>query len=249
MSFEKSKILAPHVLVRPRLGVIGGMGPLATADFLTKLATLSCAPRDEDHLAVVAASIPQIPDRTSAFLADGASPLPALVEVVRLLEAAGAARLAIPCNTAHLWHNQLVSETTLPILHIVDSVAALLQARGLFAPQTVALLATDATVTAGIYQSMLGRLGYHVRVPAKADQQLVMASIRAVKAGDVPAATRALKPLATRLIKTGCANVLLGCTELPLALAGFATDRMIDTSEALAIACLNAFGIPTATLR
>ena len=89
--------------VLPRIGVLGGMGPLATADFLAKLAHATPAVRDQDHFPVTVDSTPQIPDRVAALQGRGLDPLPALVAAADRLAAAGCALVAMPCNTAHLW--------------------------------------------------------------------------------------------------------------------------------------------------
>src|SRR5688572_33509583 len=94
----------------PLLGVLGGMGPLATVDFLAKLIEETGAERDEDHVPVVVYSVPQIPSRPAAILHGGASPLPAMLEGVRTLERAGATAIAIACNTAHYWHDALAAQ-------------------------------------------------------------------------------------------------------------------------------------------
>ena len=93
--------------IKPVLGVLGGMGPLATVDFLRKLIEETPAARDEDHLPVIAWSVPQIPDRPAAITGNGESPLPALLAGVHTLKAAGAVALAIPCNTAHYWYDDM----------------------------------------------------------------------------------------------------------------------------------------------
>ena len=95
---------------RALLGVLGGMGPLATVDFLSKLIAETPAERDADHVPVLVYSVPQIPDRPAAILAGGASPLPEMLNGLRTLKAAGAACIAIPCNTAHYWYDALARE-------------------------------------------------------------------------------------------------------------------------------------------
>jgi aspartate racemase len=114
------------------LGVLGGMGPLASAHFMVRLTELTPAARDQDHIPAVLWSDPRVPDRTEARLAGGADPLPALLRGLRGLEEAGCGAIAIPCNTAHGWHAAMQAATPLPILHIVDAAAAELRrpARG-----------------------------------------------------------------------------------------------------------------------
>src|SRR5689334_7763772 len=103
------------------LGVLGGMGPLASAQFMARLTLLTPAAHDQDHVPAVLWSDPRVPDRTAARLAGGADPLPWLLRGIRGLEAAGCGAIAIPCNTAHGWYEPMQAATRLPILHIVEA--------------------------------------------------------------------------------------------------------------------------------
>src|SRR5687768_12963046 len=100
------------------LGILGGMGPLAGAAFAARLVALTPAERDQDHVPALLCNDPRVPDRSSARLGQGEDPLEAMAAGVRLLERAGASLIAIPCNTAHLWYEQLAARTQVPLLHI-----------------------------------------------------------------------------------------------------------------------------------
>lgn len=90
------------------IGVLGGMGPAATVDFLAKLVRLTPAHRDQDHIPVVVVSDPRVPDRVGPIMqGHGPSPLDALCRAISTLEQAGAACIAIPCHTAHFWYDQM----------------------------------------------------------------------------------------------------------------------------------------------
>ncbi|NCY26523.1 MAG: aspartate/glutamate racemase family protein, partial [Alphaproteobacteria bacterium] len=106
------------------LGVLGGMGPLASAEFMRSLTLQTPALRDQDHLPAILVSDVRVPDRTAARLGTGPDPLPALLRGIRILEGAGCGAIAIPCNTAHGWFDAMQAATALPILHIVDAAAA-----------------------------------------------------------------------------------------------------------------------------
>src|SRR5580693_7157836 len=108
------------------LGVLGGMGPLASAQFMLRLTLLTPASRDQEHVPAVLWSDPRVPDRTAGKLGGGADPLPWLLRGVRGLRAAGCGAIAIPCNTAHGWFDEMAAEG-LPILHIVDAAAVALR--------------------------------------------------------------------------------------------------------------------------
>ena len=122
------------------VGVLGGMGPLATVDFMHKLLAATPATRDQDHLPLLVSSIPQVPDRTAAYRGEGASPLPALIASGRRLVDGGASMVVMPCNTAHLWFEPLQAALGVPMLHLVD--AALAEAAVAVGGAPLGLLAT-----------------------------------------------------------------------------------------------------------
>ena len=103
------------------------MGPLAGAHFMVRLTMLTPAERDQDHIPAILWSDPRVPDRTTARLAGGADPLPALTRGIAGLLQAGAGAIAIPCNTAHGWYDAMCAAAGVPILHIVDAAAIELQ--------------------------------------------------------------------------------------------------------------------------
>ncbi|MCJ2080086.1 aspartate/glutamate racemase family protein [Methylobacterium sp. J-090] len=226
------------------LGILGGMGPMATVDFMRKLVDATPAMRDQDHPGALVLQACDIPDRTRAILGGGPDPLPAMAAGLRRLEAAGATRIAIPCNTAHHWHAALQARTALPILHIVEAVADALIARG-YRGGPVGLLATSGTLTAGLYPERLARHGFACVAPE--DQDAVMRAIRLAKAGAMAEAGLLLRTQARGLIATGCGQVVLACTEIPLALAASGEslgDPLLDATEALARACIGACDTP-----
>ena len=194
------------------VGVLGGMGPRATADFFQKLIDLTPAKRDQDHLRVIVDNNPQIPDRSRCILEGGEDPTPALVATARNLERAGADFLVIPCNTAHHFLDSIRRSVRIPVLDITEAVAR--RARG-FA--CVGLLATRATVAAGLYQRSLGQRGCRVLVPSPARQELVDRAIFAVKAGDLGPEVRGwVREAGRELVEAGAQALVLGCTEIPL---------------------------------
>lgn len=226
----------------PIIGVLGGMGPLAGADFLARLTLATPAARDQDQLRAVLWSDPTVPDRTLAALEGGPSPLPAMLAGIRVLEAAGAWCLAIPCNTAHLWADEIVAATTLPLLHIVDAAAAALAACSITGG-TIGLMGTEATLRLGLYQTRLGTRGYACLVPdERTMREEVSPAIARIKANDIDGATGPLLSVARRLGERGAAAIVLGCTEIPLALRGPDAAAsglvLIDTIDALAHAAL-----------
>ncbi len=219
------------------LGVLGGMGPMATADFMRKLVEATPAVRDQDHIETITLSAAAIPCRIAAIEGCGPDPLPAMIAGLRRLEAAGATRIVIPCNTAHHWHRQLQAATALPILHIVDAVVAAM-ARKAVAKGPVGLLATRGTLRSGLYPARLAAHGYICR-PSETMDALTRA-IELVKANRVGEAAVMFRQQAEALLAGGCRQVVLACTEIPLALADADDLRplLVDTTDALAQACV-----------
>ena len=148
------------------LGVLGGMGPLATLDFQHKLLDATPAQSDQHHLPSVVWNVPQIADRQKALAGAGPSPLPQLLEGIEKLNQAGASHIAIPCNTAHHWYPQLSAASDAPILHIVDATldALLTVAKK---PERVGIIATKGTLDAGWFQQRLAAQGIESITPTE----------------------------------------------------------------------------------
>jgi aspartate racemase len=200
------------------IGVLGGLGPWATLDLFEKILRLTAASRDQDHLRVIIDNNPKIPDRAPAILGRGDDPTPALVATAQNLERAGAELIVIPCNTAHYFYEAIAAAVTVPVLHIMDEVAAAARAQ---APELrrAGVLATRATMAAGLYHRAFARIGAEVLGPEPAGQEVVDRAIYGVKAGQAgPALTRALRPVAQALVDRGAEALVLGCTELPFVL-------------------------------
>ena len=163
------------------VGVLGGMGPEATVDFLGKVITLTPANKDQDHLRIIVDNNPKIPDRTEVILTGDQSLLPVLVATAKNLEKAGVDFIAIPCNTVHYFYDDLVKETSVPVLHMIREVVCAVKAR-LPQCQRVGLLATTGTVTTNLYQREFGQEKIEVVVPDVQTQARVMEAIMGIKA-------------------------------------------------------------------
>jgi len=223
------------------LGVIGGMGPGATADFFAKLIEETPAARDEDHVPTLIVSDPRLPSRPAAILEGGPSPLPALLAIRDKLLAAGATLLAMPCNTAHYWYDDLARQTPVPFVSIVEASCAALAGIA-EAGSTIGLVATRATLAAGIFDRQLQANGCSVMLPGEDElARAILPSIRMVKEGKAQEAGRLLQPAVQALLDRGAGAVILACTETPLALDAIASPlrtRCIDSNRALARACV-----------
>ncbi len=220
------------------IGVLGGMGPMATVDFMRKVIELTPAVQDQDHVPMLVHCVPQIPDRVSAILEGRDDPLPALLSGVAKLERAGADLIVMPCHTAHAWFAPLAASTRVPMLHIATATLWELQ-RLAPQPRRIGLLGTLGTLKAGIYQQHISSEVGELFIPDQATQSEVLATIAAVKRNaNVEARASASRALA-RLEAAGCDAALLACTELPLAVeADQSYLRLIDPTSSLARACV-----------
>lgn len=223
------------------LGVLGGMGPLATADFFSKLLAATPASDDADHVPVLILSDPRIPPRPAAILGDGESPLQALRAARDKLVAAGATFLAMPCNTAHFWFADLTADCPVPFISIIDATCREIASRT--APgDAVGVIGTRATLATGLYDSRLAALGYTPRVPDEASMiRNTLPAIELVKAGKSGQGGALLEPVVRQLLADGAQLVILACTEMPLALDAIDSplrERCIDSTAALARACV-----------
>ena len=221
------------------VGVLGGMGPLATADFYTKLVRLTPARTDQDHLRVLIDSNPKIPDRTAGLQGRGPDPTPHLVATARALERAGAEVIVIPCNSAHAYLAAIRKSVRVPVLDIMEEVATRAAA---LTPRlrVVGLLATPGTTRARLYHRALESRGIAVLDPTPVEEARVVEAIKAVKAGNLGAATRErVRQTALALLHRGAEALVLGCTELPLVIGPQdAPVPVLDGTEILAAAAV-----------
>ena len=216
------------------IGVLGGMGPAATVDFMQKVIELTHAGNDQQHIPLLVSSMPDIPDRTACLLHGGASPLPALLERLQMLEKAGAACIVIPCNTAHYWFAQLQAAASVEMLNLIDLVTAAAREAGF---SKVGLLATNATLATGLYQKALEKIGIACIAPEGDLQQSVMNGVYALKAGDLAQAHDLLAAPYQYLRQQKVEAVILGCTEIPLIFADEVRThpaRFLDSTQILA---------------
>ncbi len=223
------------------LGVLGGMGPLASAQFMLRLTLLTPAERDQDHVPAVLWSDPRVPDRAAAWDGTGPDALPVLVRGLRGLAAAGCGAVAIPCNTAHGWIDGMRAATELPILHIVEAAAADLR-RQAVPKGRVAVMGTAATLAMRLYQDRLAAAWPCIEPTAEDMARLVLPAIAAVKANRVTDAYAPLAEAVQSLRIRGAQAVVLGCTEIPLGLQagphGELGVPLVDTIDALARASI-----------
>lgn len=223
------------------IGVLGGMGPLATVDFFNKVLAATPAKGDADHVPLLIQSDPRIAPRPAAILSGARSPLPDLLAGRDRLIAAGATALAMPCNTAHYWYADLVKGCSVPFISIVDSSCA--ELAGLSrAGQPIGIIATRATLAAKIFDASLKSAGYTVLLPDEdLMDALVLPGIELVKAGQAIQGGKLIEQAVQALMLRGAGAVVLACTETPLALDAVQSPlraRCVDSTAALARACV-----------
>ncbi|MDS1139562.1 aspartate/glutamate racemase family protein [Pusillimonas sp. SM2304] len=224
------------------LGVLGGMGPMAGAAFMVRLTALTDAATEQQHVPAMLWSDPRVPDRPAGYAGTGEDPFPWMLHGVRQMEQMGAGAVAIPCNTAHLWYDRLAAGTSLAVLHIVRSVVADLRRQGI-AQGRIGLLGTAATLSSGLYQRELEAQGYEcVLLPQEDLLRYCAESIRRVKLNQTEAAFEPAAQCVRLLRRQGVDAVVLGCTELPLALPHGLRPSLdvavIDSIDALARAAI-----------
>jgi aspartate racemase len=218
---------------RKTVGVLGGMGPAATAEFFRRLVDATPARTDQEHLHVIIDNDPHVPDRTSAILRGGPSPVEALAAMARRLERAGADLLVMPCNTAHAYIEGIRASVSIPALDMICETVATIDW------SSVGLLATDGTIQTGLYQEACKARGVRVVVPDPADQRLIMASIAGIKRGEDPRRVEEeMEPIVRRLEREGAEAVIAGCTEISLVPGDGMPVPWIDALDCLVEATL-----------
>jgi len=216
------------------VGILGGMGPLATVDLMGKIIAATPVQSERDHVRMLVDCNPKVPDRTTAILDGGPDPTPALVEMARGLVSQGADLLAIACNTAHHYHPAIQAAVPVPVL---DMIALTAQRVAELNPpvHTVGLLATQGTVRLGLYHRHFAARGITVITPDEVEMETVMSLITGVKIGQVGPAPRAsMTALARSLRGRGAEVVIAGCTEIPLVLSTEPDLPVFDPTQVLA---------------
>ena len=229
--------------MKKTIGILGGMGPLATADLFRKIVTMTRAGCDNDHIRIYIDDNASIPDRTAAILSGGKDPTPIMADSLKKLEACGADCIIMPCNTAHYFLPRLQAMTEVPFLSMLEATAK--TCAKTFPGKTAAILATKGTLATGLYEEALKAQGVAYLVPNADEQDALMRVIyEGVKADAAPETYRAdMEGVMETLAARGADYFILGCTELPVAadLLGL-TQPMIDPTTELAKAAITFCG-------
>jgi aspartate racemase len=223
--------------MRKTIGILGGMGPEATAYFFSLIIKHTAASKDQEHAAVLIYNLPQIPERTAAVLGRGPSPVPLLRKGVRTLARARADFIVIPCVTVHGFLADIRKASPVPVLSLLDETLASVR-RTKHGLKRAGLLASTGTVRSGLFASTFAKAGVEVITPSEKDQAKLMEAIfgrRGIKAGFAGGIPRRLVlGVAGRLVKEGAEALIAGCTEIPLVLRD--EDISVPLIEPLRIA-------------
>ena len=199
----------------PTLGIIGGMGPLATAKFFEKLIKLVPAEKDQDHPRILIDSNPKIPDRTNAIFGNGPSPVFDIVKTALNLKKCGADFLAIPCVTAHYYFDEIQKAVDIPIIHMIRETAETYKFS--FSGKKAGLLATNGTLRTKIFQEFFPPSSL-IFPDVNTQTNFVMKAIYGVKSGEIPNSKILILKAYEKLISSGAELIIAGCTEVPIIL-------------------------------
>lgn len=225
------------------LGIIGGLGPMATAYLLQLVIEMTDAKTDQEHLDVIVFDRPGTPDRTAYILdPQKPSPLPSMTQTAKTLESLGAGVLCAPCVTSHYFYRELAQSVKIPFVNMVSETARELKAAG---RKKAGIMATTGTVRTKLFQDAFEAAGLTAVTPDDAGQALVMSLIYDdIKAGR-PADPEKFQKVSELLYGAGCDCIVLGCTELSLVKKDMGLDkRYLDALEVLSKRCVQACGAP-----
>lgn len=215
------------------VGVLGGMGPEASVDFMRRVIALTEVSCDQDHVRMLVDHNPQVPSRQLALLEGGPSPEPALAAMAARLEIAGADFLVMPCNTAFAFRGAIEAAVRIPLLSIVELTAAEAMRQG---AQAVGILATRGCLQAGIYQAEFEDSGTALVLPSEEELDIFMDLVERIKLGDTGGEVSAsMLSLCSAQIQRGARAIIVGCTEVPLVLdPQMAGVPLVSSTEVLA---------------
>jgi len=226
------------------IGIIGGMGPLATVDLFAKIVNLCDCKTDLEHPRVLIDSNANGPDRSPAILRGGPSPLSDMVRSALTLERGGADVLVMACNTAHYFYNDIIPYVRIPFLNMLEETAKYIHEKGY---TTVALMCTDGTTKSGVYHRELEKFNINVLTLNEKDQEITLQMIHdGVKAGSKTWDTVEITRIIADFAAAGAQAVIMGCTELPVAFSQYEIDSClptIDPTEIIARSAIRFVGV------
>lgn len=201
-------------------GVMGGMGPDATIDFMAKVVAMTNSGRDQDHVHMIVDQDPTVPNRQAAIDSGDDEVSPRLAAMARHLENAGADFLVMVCNTAHVFLNGVRAESGIPFISIIEESVREID-RVCPDAEVVGLMATDGCLDTNIYQDAVEASGRMALVPDNQHLEELMRLIHAIKAGNKgDMIERGMEAVARSLVEHGAEVIIGGCTEIPIVFEG-----------------------------
>lgn len=201
------------------IGILGGMGPMATADLFTKIIEYTPANIDQEHPKIIVYNNPQIPSRIDAIIRGTESPVDELIRSAKFLEQAGADFIAMPCNTAHYWYEEIQAAINIKLINMVENTARYITEKPVWDKnELIMLFATAATVKAGLYHKLFKDNEIKLLEPSIEEQNIISLAIEQVKAGnldDNPFISR-VQAIIDKYRGMGIKSFIAGCTEVPL---------------------------------
>ena len=219
-------------------GIMGGMGPAATCDLFKKIIDLTPATKDQEHLHIIIDSNVEIPDRTAYISGIGENPMPEMIKSIVRLENMGVDYIAIPCNTAHYFYDDMVKYTKTKILNMIYETAAFLK-NAHSEHKDYLLLATKGTYKSGIYNRIFTDFNLNIIEPNDFDQQIIMNWIYNVKSSKFDIDPMEFQILINKYTNNKDIPIILGCTELPILAEKIGIpEKYIDPVSILAKRCI-----------
>ena len=220
------------------IGIIGGIGPAATICFEKLIIKRTVAERDQDYIPMATLNDTRIPDRTAYILGESdENPGTLMVQDAKRLEALGCDCIAMPCNTAHYFYDEIVANVNIPVFNLLDETMK--QCKGI---KKAGLLATEGTLKSGIYERYAKEYGVELILPTEEDRkktmEIVYDQVKAGKEIDI----FGFRKLVSNLVERGSDAVILGCTELSVINMRYELENVIDPLDALAVSMVRFCG-------
>ncbi|QQY79983.1 aspartate racemase [Keratinibaculum paraultunense] len=221
------------------LGILGGMGPLATCEFFKKIIELTPAEKDQDHLHIIIDNNTNIPDRTEYILGKGKDPRIELIRSAIRLESMGVDYIAIPCNTAHYFYDDIVKYTKVKILNMIYETVNFLKANN-SGNKDYLLLATEGTYQAKIYDKAFNSSGLNILTPNDKDKKIIMKWIYGIKSSNFNVTLKEFESLINKYMTNKEIPIIVGCTELSFLFEKIKTSKQyFDPLTILAKCCID----------
>lgn len=214
------------------IGILGGMGALATSLLFNDIIVNTKVNKDQDHIPILVDNNPKIADRTNYILGKSMEdPRRELIKSAKRLEQMGASFLIMPCNTAHFFYDDIIKEINIPFIHMIDETMKVVKNKGY---KKVGLLATEGTLAAKVYDKVAEKYDIEVLSPDESKQKYVTEVIYNIKEDKKQESLEGFNETILELKKRGADTLIAGCTEISVAIDKFGLDGILDPMLILA---------------